>query len=132
MKYFTIDELTHSDTAVALDIDNTPTRAVAERLTELVEFVLDPLREAYGKPIYVNSGYRSHRLNIEVGGVRNSQHLSGEAADITSGTAEGNKWLFNYIRDNCDYDQLIDERDYTWVHVSYKRNGVNRRDVLHK
>lgn len=132
MKHFTIDELTHSDTAVALDIDNTPTRAVAERLTELVEFVLDPLREAYGKPIYVNSGYRSHRLNIEVGGVRNSQHLSGEAADITSGTAEGNKWLFNYIRAYLPFDQLIDEQGYSWIHVSFAGYGSNRQQILHR
>ncbi len=132
MKYFTMSELTDSATARQLGISNTPSAEAQANLVALTESVLDKARAAWGKPIIVNSGYRCPRLNKVVGGVSNSQHVTGEAADITTGTKYGNKWLFNYIRDNCNYDQLINERDYTWVHVSYKRNGVNRRHVLHK
>lgn len=132
MKYFSMSELTDSATARQLGISNTPSAEAQANIVALTENVLDKAREAWGKPIIVNSGYRCPRLNKVVGGVSNSQHVTGEAADITTGTKYGNKWLFNYIRDNCDYDQLIDERDYTWVHVSYKRNGVNRLDVLHQ
>lgn len=132
MKYFTMSELTDSATARQLGIHNIPSAEAQANLVALVENILDKARDAWGKPIIVNSGYRCPRLNKVVGGVSNSQHVTGEAADITTGTKYGNKWLFNYIRDNCNYDQLINERDYTWVHVSYKRNGVNRRHVLHK
>lgn len=132
MKNFTMNELTDSATARQLGIQNIPSAEAKANLVALAENILDKARDAWGKPIIVNSGYRCPRLNKVVGGVSNSQHVTGEAADITTGTKYGNKWLFNYIKDNCDYDQLIDERDYTWVHVSYKRNGVNRRDVLHK
>lgn len=82
MKYFTIAELTRSTTAANRGIDNTPPPAAVQNLRSLVENVLDPLREAYGHPIYVNSGYRSPTLNRAVGGTRNSQHLRGQAADI--------------------------------------------------
>lgn len=127
-----MNELADSATARQLGIQNIPSAEAKANLVALAENILDKARDAWGKPIIVNSGYRCPRLNKVVGGVSNSQHVTGEAADITTGTKYGNKWLFNYIKDNCDYDQLIDERDYTWVHVSYKRNGVNRRDVLHK
>lgn len=130
MKYFTIKELCRSTKAKKLGIDNTPTDKDVENMTRLINRVLDPLREAYGEAITVNSGYRSPALNKAVGGVKSSQHMTGEAADITVGTKEGNKWLFDYIKDNLPYDQLIDEYDYSWVHVSYKK-GINRKEVLH-
>lgn len=130
MKYFTLDELTHSDTAIAQRIDNTPSLVAIENLKNLVFFVLDPLREAYGKPIRVNSGYRSPTLNVVLGGARNSQHMTGEAADITTGSIEGNKWLFEYIRKHLPYDQLIDESNYSWIHVSYSPDGGNRQQIL--
>lgn len=82
MKYFTITELTKSATATKQGIDNTPSAEVTANLTALVDKVLDPLREIYGKPIYVSSGYRCPKLNKAVGGVSNSQHLKGEAADL--------------------------------------------------
>lgn len=130
MKYFTLDELTHSDTAIARRIDNTPSLVAVENLKSLVFFVLDPLREAYGKPIRVNSGYRSQILNVVLGGARNSQHLTGEAVDITTGSKEGNKWIFEYILNNLPYDQLIDESNYSWIHVSYRPDGGNRQQIL--
>ena len=82
MKYFTLTELTHSDTAVSLGIDNTATPSVVRNLERLVSRVLDPLREAWGSPIIVTSGYRCEELNKRVGGVKTSYHLRGMAADI--------------------------------------------------
>ena len=84
MKHFTIAELCRSNTATAKKIDNTPTEQVEKNLKALVENVLDPVREKLGRPITVNCGYRSPKLNNAVGGVSNSQHVTGEAADIES------------------------------------------------
>lgn len=130
MKHFTIEELCRSETARSRGIDNTPTVEARKNLTALVDNVLYPLREWYGKPIYVNSGYRCPALNKAVGGVANSQHLTGQAADIdTGGTAENRK-LMKHIEDNLDFDQLIWENGGAWVHVSYRADGKNRRQVL--
>ena len=90
MKYFTIEELTRSTTARQRGIDNTPSQQVIDNLTALVNNVLDPLRQAWGKPIHVNSGYRCPALNKAVGGVPHSQHMLGEAADITAGSRDAN------------------------------------------
>ena len=129
MKYFTIKELSHSDTAVARGIDNYPTAEAIHNLTKLVENVLDPLREKYGKPIRVSSGYRSAFLNRCVNGATSSQHRIGEAADITVGSKEENRKLFEIIWQELPFDQLIDEKDFSWVHVSF-REGRNRKQVL--
>lgn len=129
MKYFTIQELSHSDTAVARGIDNCPTAEAIHNLTKLVENVLDPLREKHGKPIRVSSGYRSAILNRSVNGATSSQHRLGEAADITVGSKEENRKLFEIIRLELPFDQLIDEKDFSWVHVSF-REGRNRKQVL--
>lgn len=130
MKYFTIEEMTKSSTATAKHIDNTPNQTAIDNLTKLIEIVLDPLREWYGKPIRVNSGYRCKVLNKAVGSkAKNSQHLYGEAADITVGSKTENEKLFNYIKDNLPFDQLINESDFSWVHVSY-REGRLRKQVL--
>ena len=129
MKYFTIQELSHSDTAVARGIDNYPTAEAIHNLTKLVENVLDPLREKHGKPIRVSSGYRSAILNRSANGATSSQHRLGEAADITVGSKEENRKLFEIIRQELPFDQLIDEKDFSWVHVSF-REGRNRKQVL--
>ncbi len=130
MKYFTIEEMIKSSTATAKRIDNTPNQTVIDSLTKLIEAVLDPLREWYGKPIRVNSGYRCEALNEAVGSkAKNSQHLYGEAADITVGSKTENEKLFNYIKDNLPFDQLINESNFSWVHVSY-REGRLRKQVL--
>ena len=121
MKYFTIKEMTKSPTAKANGIDNTPSDEEIAKLQKLIEAVLDPLREWYGKPIRVTSGFRCEALNEAVGSkTKKSQHLYGEAADITVGTKKGNKKLFNYIKDNLPFDQLINESNFSWVHVSYR------------
>ncbi len=131
MKYFSIQELTKSATAVRKGIDNSPSTQVVENLTALIEMVLDPLREAYGKPIIVTSGYRCEKLNRAVGGAANSQHVKGEAADIRSvqDTPEENKKLFDLIvKLKLPFDQLINEHNYDWVHVSF--GARHRRQKL--
>lgn len=130
MKYFTMKELAKSSTADKLGIDNTPTPEASVQLSNLVTHVLDPLREMYGKPITVNSGYRCPKLNDAVGGAKNSQHMRGNAADITGGSREENKKLFELIRDNLPFDQLLNENDYSWVHVSYVSTSKNRKQIL--
>lgn len=134
MKYFTIEELTDSSVARQLHIDNTPTAEIKENLTALVRHILDPARTALGKPIRVNSGYRCTMLNTCVGGAQNSQHLRGEAADICTGSPEENRKLFEILL-NMPFDQLIWERGNShgpaWIHVSYRRNGNNRGEVIH-
>lgn len=131
MKYFTIDELIKSDTANAKGINNNPSPEEKQNLISLVENILDPLREAYGKPIIITSGYRCKQLNKAVGGASTSQHLTGEAADIRSveDTVSENKKLFDLIQSlKLPFDQLIDEYNLNWVHVSFSKR--NRRQVL--
>lgn len=131
MKHFTWNELTGSETARLKKIDNTPPPLAVKSIVELVSNVLDPLREAWGKPIQVNSGYRCPALNRAVRGATNSQHVKGEAADITTGTREGNKKLFELVQESgLPFDQLIDEKKYQWLHISYVAKG-NRKQVLH-
>lgn len=129
MKYFSIKELTKSETATRLKIDNTPTAEVVDNLTALVDNVLDPLRELYGKPIHISSGYRCPRLNKAVGGVANSQHLTGQAADINQGSHEENRRLFIYLEEYCTFDQLLWENGGAWIHVSFRKDGKNRQQV---
>lgn len=130
MKYFTIKELTKSTTAQKYGIDNTPTDEIIKNLTSLVDKVLDPLREAWGKAIIVTSGYRCEALNTKVKGAKNSQHKLGQAADIKVGTPEENKKLFQLVQKlKLPYDQLIDEYDYSWIHISY--GPRNRKQILH-
>ena len=130
MKYFTIKELCKSATAEQKKIDNSPTQEVINNLKLLVDNVLDPLREKYGKPIRVNSGYRSPVLNKIVSGSKTSQHMTGLAVDITTGSIQGNKKLFALVQSlNLPFDQLIDENKFKWIHVSYSKNP--RKQVLH-
>lgn len=127
MVYFTINELCYSATAQANGINNTPNATQRNALTALVDTVLDPLRRAWGKPILVNSGYRCPALNKAVGGAASSQHLRGEAADITTGSPQSNKQLYDLaISLRLPIDQLIGERGYTWLHISHKASGYNR------
>ena len=131
MKYFTIKEMTKSATAQRKGINNDPSIQVCQSLTALIEKVLDPLREAYGKPIIVTSGYRCEKLNKAVGGAASSQHVKGEAADIRSvqDTPEENKKLFDLIvKLGLPFDQLINEYNYDWVHVSF--GARHRRQKL--
>ncbi len=104
--------------------------SVEQNLLALVEHVLDPARERLGMPIIVNSGYRCPKHNAEVGGVKNSQHLKGEAADIT---CADNKKLLEIIKQLGNYDQLIrykrPDGSIRFIHVSWKRHGINRKSI---
>lgn len=125
MKYFTINELCKSSTAAKKGIANVPSAEERANLEALVANVLDPLREAWGKPIVVNSGFRCERLNNAVGGAAGSQHKTGEAADIEAVTRDpaDNRRLFELIRKlGLPFDQLINEFGYNWVHISFSRS----------
>lgn len=124
MKHFTIQELTASATALREGIDNRPPQAAYHLLHVLVEQLLDPIREAWGAPIMVSSGYRCPRLNELVGGVAHSHHILGCAADIIGGSKEDNHRLFQLIRQmqqegRIKFTQLILEGDGRWIHISY-------------
>ena len=130
-KYFSIAELTKSSTAIKKKINNTPTKEVENNLNQLIDNILDPLREAWRQPIIVGSGYRCEALNKAVGGAAHSQHKLGQAADIhtKSDSAEDNKKLFELIKQlKLPFDQLINEYNYNWIHVSYSPR--NRRQIL--
>lgn len=125
MKYFTLQELTKSQTAKRLKIDNRPSVEAEQALIYLVETVLDPARRLFGNPIKINSGYRSQALNKAVKGSPGSQHMKGEAADIT---CSDNSRLFEILK-SLPFDQLIWEQGGKWIHVSVKRTG-NRKQIL--
>ena len=135
-KNFTTIELIGSETARKHNIMNTPTDEEFQRLVKLVTTVLQPIRDKYGKTIYISSGFRNSELNRLVGGSKTSQHLRGEAADIhtVSNTKEDNKALFDLIAKmvqdgDIKVGQLIDEYDYKWIHVSTPYTKTNQ--ILH-
>ena len=137
-KYFTLAELTPSGTAKRLGIKNDPTPAHLECLKGLSVNILDKVREHFGKPIWVSSGYRSKALNeVTPGSSATSQHCTGEAADLDQdgrGTGVTNKMVFDYIKDHLTFDQLIYEygtdANPDWVHVSWESTGKQRKQVL--
>ena len=136
MKYFSIKELTKSETATKKGIDNTPNAAQVKNLEALIDNLLDPIREQWGAAIYVTSGFRSVALNKAVGGVANSHHLGGYAADLTVKSQAGNKALFEMIRcSNLRWTQLISEKTTAhgcgWVHISYVPSNL-KNQVLRK
>lgn len=134
--HFTIEEMYASDTAKRLGINNKPSTQQMINLVYLCAYVLEPLRKAIGKPINISSGFRSQALNKAVGGVYNSQHLKGQAADIDiQGDMAFGRKIFDYIRDHLPFDQLIWEHNKSgnyWVHVSFvfPDFGKNRRQVI--
>lgn len=131
---FSWKELTHSTTAEAKGIDNTPTVDTKAYLVELCVLILQPIRDKYGKSITVNSGYRCKALNKAVGGASTSQHVKGQAADITVGQKQ-NKVLFDMIvkmiKDKkITVGQLIDEKNYSWLHISLPTDK-HKNEILH-
>lgn len=150
MKHFSFQEFERSETAYRYGIDNTLPDKLKGNVAALVDKVLDPLREAWGGPIDVSSGYRCPALNAnpEINGSKTSQHMTGQAADIriyardTAGNLlkdknghaivdkTANRKLFQMIQDmGLPYDQLIDENNFSWVHVSHRADGRNRGEV---
>lgn len=150
MKYFTFTEFERSATAVKYAVDNSLPESAKRNVAALVDNVLDPLREAWGGPIDVSSGYRCPELNRHIkGSSKTSQHMTGQAADIRvyvrdsrgrilkdrEGRAivdrTSNRRLFQLIQElGLPFDQLIDEHDFSWVHVSHRADGRNRGEVL--
>ena len=132
--HFKLVEFTRSATAQARHIDNTPNEEQIKNLKFLCENVLEPLREQFG-PIIIGSGFRCPALNTAVGGVKNSQHKSGEACDIHLPSIEVGKKYFEFLKKLPIFDQLIWERNnprsnHYWIHVSIKRSGKNRKQVI--
>ena len=135
--HFTIEEMYASKTAKEKGINNKPNMQQMINLVYLCAYVLEPLRVAMNEPIKIGSGFRSRELNAAVGGVYNSQHCKGQAADlcIDGDLKKGRKW-FEYIKNHLPFDQLIWEKNPKtgnyWVHVSfvYPDFGKNRRQVI--
>ena len=130
-KYFTVAELVASQEADRRSINNRLPRELLPNMTQLIDRVLDPLREAYGRPIRVTSGYRCPELNRVVGGSPTSDHMQARAADIvgTPNTRAENRRLFELAK-SLDFDQLIDERNLSWIHISYRSAEENRHQIL--
>jgi len=132
-KHLTLEELTHSETAIKLGIVNQPNQLQLANLVRLAEKVFEPVREHFDTPIHISSGYRIMNLNQAIKGSITSQHCSGEAIDIDmKGDKLTNAQVFHFIKDNLKFDQLIAEhpknKELSWVHVSY--SDKNRQQIL--
>lgn len=134
-KNLTLAEVIRSETAKRKGISNMPTPEHIENFKRLAEKVFQPIRDHFGVPIHISSGYRSVALNKAIKGSSTSQHCSGEAIDIDMDTTSiTNKQIFDYIKDNLEFDQLIWEfgtdTNPDWVHVSYESTGRQRKEIL--
>ena len=143
-KNLALSEVTRSETAKRRGISNMPTEEHIENFKKLAENVFQPIRDHFGVPIRISSGYRSEALNKAIGGagkmvngkyVPSSQHCKGEAIDIDmDGTSITNKQVFDYIKEHLPFDQLIWEfgtdTNPDWVHVSFDSEGKQRKQVL--
>lgn len=137
-KHFSLQEMINSGTASRLGLDNTPNEEQIENLKALCENILEPLREYYeSRPIMITSGFRSPQLSKAIGSSENSQHCKGEAVDFEIPGFD-NRQVAAHIKNNFLYDQLISEYyedgiiDSGWIHVSFKRDGTNRKQSLTK
>ena len=130
-----LKELTKSETATRFGISNEPSEEIITNLQKLATNILQPIRDNFGKPLIITSGYRSPEVCLKVGSTINSQHTKGQAADFEIG-GMANKDLSDWIHQNLDYDQLIlefwkpEEPNSGWVHCSYKGEGLNRKQYL--
>ena len=133
-KNLSLKEAIKSNTATRLGIDNKPEQWEINNLLAVAEKVFQPVRDHFGVPIGVSSGYRSKALNKAIGS-KYSQHMIGEALDIDADIygKVTNAEIFNYIKDNLEWDQMIwefgDDDEPNWVHVSYKESGFNRNQI---
>ena len=131
-KNFSLNEFTKSVSAIRNGIDNSPTPEHIRSIQLLVKCVLQPLREALGSPIRITSGYRSESLNKLIGGSKRSQHCKGQASDIqfkVDGVMD-NKIIWNKVIElGLPFDQMINEFEYTWIHISYNEE-YNRKSLL--
>jgi hypothetical protein len=136
-EHLDLAEITRSETAKRKGINNMPTSEHLENFKKLAQNIFEPIRKHFGVPIHISSGYRSKALNTAIGGSLTSQHCSGEAIDIDmDGSANGvtNKMVFEFIKSNLNFDQLIWEfgtKDAPdWVHVSFETSGKQRKQIL--
>ena len=137
-RFFTLEEMIYSATASRRGLKNNPSEQQIANLRNLVQKVLDPLRCLYSRPIRVNSGFRSPDVNAAVGGVQNSQHTTGCAADIATGSLNGNRVLLGLLLQNAaslPFDQAISEKTDkygrpSWIHISWSPNP--RKQILFK
>jgi zinc D-Ala-D-Ala carboxypeptidase len=136
-KNLSLSECLRSETAKRLGIDNTPNdEAVLSNLKKVAVNIFQPLRDAFRTPIYVSSGYRCPDLNRAIGGSKSSQHMEGRALDLDADVYNGctNAQIFNYIKENLDFDQIVwefgTEDNPDWVHVSYVSEDDNRKRCL--
>lgn len=134
-KHVSEKEAIYSSTALRLGIDNEPTKKELVNMQILAEVIFEPLREWVGGPIKINSFFRSVKLNSAIGGSKSSQHCEGRAIDIDDTFGhKTNAEMFNYIKNNLDFDQLIwefgSDDNPDWVHVSYASPDENRRRVM--
>jgi len=127
-EHITYEEATLSPTAIRNGISNQPNDHELNNMKLVAENCFEPLRKMWGKPIKVNSFFRSQSLNQLVGGSPLSQHTKGQAIDITTGSKSDNKKLFELAK-TLDFDQLINEYDFSWLHISFKASG-NRKQIL--
>lgn len=130
-------EYIKSDTAKRKGIDNSMTPEHTENAKVLAAKVFEPIRLHFAKPIYLSSGYRSKALNSAIGGSSTSEHCTAEAMDLDQddrGTGVSNRMVFDYIKDNLVFNQLIwefgDSQNPDWVHVSYNVDGTNKKQIL--
>jgi hypothetical protein len=134
-KHLSLAEVSRSETAKRKGINNTASGEHLENFKKLAENIFEPIREHFGVPIHISSGYRSKELNSAIGGSLTSQHCQGEAIDIDmDGTSITNAQIFNYIKDNLNFDPLIWEfgtdKNPDWVHASYESSGKQRKQIL--
>ena len=136
-EHLDLSEVIRSESAKRNGISNMPTEQHIANLKLLAEKIFQPIRNNFRCPIHISSAYRSIELNRAVKGSLTSQHCTGEAIDVDmDGTPNGvtNKMIFNYIKDNLEFDQLIWEfgtsENPDWVHVSYESTGKQRKQVL--
>ena len=131
-KNYSLNEMCRSNTARVKGLPNVPNAEQVKNLQQLCENVLQPLRDHLGKPVAINSGFRSQAVNMAVGGANNSQHMKGEAADIKCKDYPYAKEIYTWIMDNLKFDQVILEPKgkAVWVHVSFRTNGRNRQQAL--
>ena len=134
-KYITYEEATHSQTATRKGIKNEPNDTELACMQLVATEVFDVVREHFNKPLIVSSFYRSLGLNKAVGGAKTSQHMKGQAIDIQGTGFVTNKMIFDYIKDELNFDQLIwefgDNKNPAWVHVSYNSKNNNRKQVVY-
>lgn len=134
-KNLSLKEAIKSNTATRLGISNTPEDWEIKNLIAVAENIFQPIRDHFGVPIGVSSGYRSKELNKAIGGSKYSQHMIGEALDIDADIYGGvtNAEIFNYVKKNLEWDQMIwefgDDKEPDWVHISYKQSGRNRKEI---